>query len=457
MNYKNLFTKIALAKASEQEYAMLHAFLDSDDEAALNLCQYDIPVITALICKDDALSTKGYALKYANLMPLYNGMPIGKYVDTIFGYHYEEIIPMLDEDTLKQISADYAFRIEFINDLDVQVQSIENRIKNRTADRQKAKDDGKELSKKTLKKMQDNDAEDKKSLSVLKARINYLTQMWGNPVIICERINAAIASYADTQSKKLETLLADKKLEQQFSAALSSAAGPSEDVSVLVEKVRTLEADLAALRSCISSQQTENSNLQTRISNLQAYKKDAEERAEQYEMQTEQLKSECAKLKANCDAYNSILLGLSGQIVDAIYNPVCELERIVFEAEDEKSTQSPRDIANWLKNPINALRDNFEKIELNASAFDNLSKSYSISIASVDDLGSWECRTPVAYDDELHTCKVVPTEFVLLRDRGFLYKNNLSQVKTKKADVIPYTPATPEATEHDSAKGGEAE
>jgi len=140
------------------------------------------------------------------------------------------------------------------------------------------------------------------------------------------------------------------------------------------------------------------------------------------------------KSEDNCKAYQSILFGLNSQIVNALCKPVSEIEKIIFEVEE--SSKTPREIAEWLKDPINELRENFSLIALNPSKFDNLPQNYNISISCCTAYEDWAARTPVKYDDNKHTCKASPTEYVQIRSRGFIHQDNLHQEKIVKAEVV---------------------
>ena len=141
-------------------------------------------------------------------------------------------------------------------------------------------------------------------------------------------------------------------------------------------------------------------------------------------------------LTSNCDEYNGIVTKLNGQIVNALNKPLSDLEQIVFEIEE--SSKNPKEIAEWLKEPISELRNNFACIKLNNENLTELPGIFTISIDALGEYDSWADRVPVKFDESKHSCDLESTEYVLLRTRGFKYVDNLSGVRVEKAKVIPY-------------------
>lgn len=437
MNYKKLFTRFVRQPASDQESTLVRTFLEKDDEAAVIICKYDIPEITGLICKSDCLATKAFAEKYANIMPLYRGMAIEEYIDTIFARHAGEIIPLLDLFALKNLLAAYEERCELIQDLLKQKQEWKERVDKQNEEMNKQRSEGKEPGKKVLAKI----AAMENRMRKIESFISLLTTSWVKSFDICELLKKQISGYPEVQSAKLDALLSDTTLGDHYETFYSTveATVDTENVVALQEKIRTLEAELRELRAHYA-------DLHTKASNLQADKQAAETKLEKYEEKISRLQDDNGELKANCDAYHSILIGLSGKIANALWKPLSEIERMIFEIED--SSMTPGDIANWLKDPVNQLRENFFSIPLNASGFDNLPADYGIAIASVDTDDNWSSRTPVRYNEAHHTCGVGASEFVHLRTRGYVYKNNLGQEKTLKADAVPCESPTTAAVDH---------
>lgn len=432
MDYKKLFTRFVMQPTSEQESALVYAFLERDEEAAAIVCQYDIPEITGIICKNDILATKAYSEKYATILPLYRGMTIDEYIDTVFAYHAPEIIPVLDLFNLKSLLAVYEKRNELIQDLLKQKRELNGQLDKYTEDIKHTHEQQRKPTKNFLEKV---DATDKR-MKKITSFISLLKASWVNTTEICDLLKNQVTSYHDIQRAKLEALLSDTTLAEHYNAFCSSAptSVKSENVVALQERIRALEAELSDLRAHCAT-------MHTKVSNLQADKQDAEAKLEQYAEMISRLQDDNGELKANCDAYHSILIGLSSKIANALCKPLSEIERIIFEIED--STMTPADIANWLKDPVNQLRENFLSIPLNASGFDNLPAEYCIAIDSVDPDDNWSSRTLVPYNEAYHTCKVGASEFVHLRNRGFVYENNLGQEKTIKADAVPCeSPAT---------------
>lgn len=426
MNHKKLFMRFVRQPAEEQGNALVHAFLEHDDEAAEIVCKYDIPEFTGLICKSDSLAIKPFAEKYISIMPLYKGMAIVEYIDTVFAYHATEIIPLLDLYFLKELLVAYEERCELIQDLYRQKQDWKDRLDKQNEEINKQRAEGKEPGKKAMAKI----AAMENRMRKIASFISLLKTSWVKPFDICELLKKHITEYPETQNAKLDALLSDPSLGEHYAAFRSAANATSEaaDVVALQERIRTLEAELSDMRNHCAG-------MHTKVSNLQADKHDADAKIEKYEDMISRLQDDNGELKSNCDAYHSILMGLSSKIANAVCKPLAEIERMIYEIED--SSMTPSDIANWLKEPVSQLRENFINIPLNASGFDNLPAEYVIAIDSVDPDDNWGNRIPVPYNEALHTCKVSVSEFVCLRNRGFVYENNLGQEKTIKADAIP--------------------
>ena len=423
LSYKTFFTRFISGKMSEAETASMTDFLKNDDEAAEILCELDIPEFVAVFCTDSILAEKPYVKRFDLVKPLYQKtIDCKNYISTVFHDNYATVLPLLNIKQLKDIRLQYESLEKLFSKL---IKERDKQIKNSTKDKEKQQQDNSAASKNEPARTPSDI--NRQRVIELDNWIELMKCSWGTPREILPVIVEAEKSYNITKNEKLGALLRNSLLEQHFLASRKSLQNDSAIID-LERKIQELEANNRELNAYISRQQGQ-------ISNFQEMKAAAEVQIAEDDEKIQRLSDDNAELKANCSAYHSILLNLNSIIMNALKKPVSDLERIIFEIEDTK--QSPREIAEWLKEPIIQLRENFKQIKLNSSGFDNLPAEYCIEISPIDESEDWTSRRPVSFSDERHTCKVIPGERVLLRTRGFVIKNNINQTSIIKAEVVP--------------------
>lgn len=403
MKLKEYISRLTSKVLTPQQRQEFESYLENNDEVAAKLCEYDFPEIIEIVCNNQNMFGRDYAQKYKYVRVLYTkkDLNVNHYINFTFIGNEKKIIPYLSETQLEQL-------IDVYNEKKAVIEGFKYFGNEKT---------------KVLKSKEDkeNNAEIvNKNIYLLKKLLGYSE----------EQRNALLVA-------KKEILNAQNFRQKMFyESSISQLEINKDDNEEFLKEIERLRDIVAQLQFDNQILVREKEEAEQRILNLQEIKQELECEKETLAEEREKLLDDKKVLVSNCKEYEAIVKSLNGQIVNALYKPLTDMEKIIFEIEGSRRTT--KEIAEWMKEPLKELRENFKCIKLNNENLTELPGNYSIAMDALCKYEEWAGKVPVKYNESKHLCELEATEYVLVRTRGFKYIDNLGSVRINKAEVIPH-------------------